>query len=83
MHNIIKEHIELIKEFVEKFNGHRKAEIVLELLMKITDNPDGMSRKSIIQRFAKEKNLSESVVHKRFNVYMNFGLSKLMDDNFF
>lgn len=80
MHNITEEHIELIKEFIEKFRGHRKAEIVFELLMKIIDNPDGMSRKSIIQRFAKEKNLTESVVRKWFNAYMNFGLSKLVDD---
>lgn len=80
MHNITEEHIELIKEFIEKFSGHRKAEIVFELLIKITNNSAGMPRKSIIQRFAKEKNLTESVVHKWFNAYMNFGLDKLVDN---
>lgn len=79
MHNITKEHIELIEEFLEKFGSHRKAEIIYELLKKITGSPAGTSRKGIIQKFAKEKNLTESVVHKWFNAYMNSGLDKLVD----
>lgn len=80
MHNITKEHIELIEEFLEKFGSHRKAEIIYELLTKIKGSPAGTPRNSIIQKFAKEKNLTESVVRKWFNAYMNFGLSKLVDD---
>lgn len=79
MHNITKEHIKLIEEFLEKFGSHRKAEIIYELLMKIKGSPAGTPRNSIIQKFAKEKNLTEAVVHKWFNAYMNFGLGKLVD----
>ena len=80
MHSITEEQINLLSDFLEKFGSHRKVEIIYELLMKISNKSEGVSRKCIIQTFAKEKNLTESVVHKWFNAYMNFGLDKLVDD---